>query len=89
MLYLLLTSLPLLFGAANVHGGLFNYGFSATGLGLAYLGLAAGLFVGFACALVVQTRLWAVLTLRNGEGRPEYRLLPMTVSRPRSRSAVG
>ncbi|KZV82563.1 MFS general substrate transporter [Exidia glandulosa HHB12029] len=78
MLYLLLTSLPLLFGAADARTGLFNYGFSSTSLGLAYLGLAAGFLVGFGCALIAQTRLWTILTRRNGEGRPEYRLLPMT-----------
>ncbi|EJD50112.1 MFS general substrate transporter [Auricularia subglabra TFB-10046 SS5] len=78
MLYLLLTSLPLLFGAADARAGLFNYGFNSTGLGLAYLGLAAGLLVGFTCAVVAHTRLWTILTRRNGEGRPEYRLLPMT-----------
>ena len=79
MLYLLLTSLPLLFGAKDIREGLFNYGFDSTGLGLAYLGLAAGLFLGFTCAVVAQTRLWTILTRKNGESRPEYRLLPMTV----------
>jgi DHA1 family multidrug resistance protein-like MFS transporter len=79
MLYLLLTSLPLLFGKDQSRPDLFNYGFNSIGTGLSYLGLALGFFLGCIAQIYSQTRIWDVLTKRNGEGRPEYRLLPVTV----------
>ncbi|KAF8583941.1 MFS general substrate transporter [Ramaria rubella] len=78
MLYLLLTSLPLLFGEAQSRPELFNYGFDSIGTGLSYLGLIIGFFLGCIAQVYSQTRIWNLLTKRNGEGRPEYRLLPMT-----------
>jgi len=79
MLYLLLTSLPLLFGREQSQPGLFNYDFNSIGTGLSYLGLAIGFFFGCLVQIYSQTKIWNFLTKRNGEGRPEYRLLPMTV----------
>ncbi|KAF8574436.1 MFS general substrate transporter [Ramaria rubella] len=78
MLYLLLTSLPLLFGEAQSHPELFNYGFDNIGTGLSYLGLIIGFFLGCIAQVYSQTHIWNFLTKRNGESRPEYRLLPMT-----------
>ncbi|KAF8499316.1 major facilitator superfamily domain-containing protein [Gautieria morchelliformis] len=78
ILYLLLTSLPLLFGNAQRRPELFNYGFNSRGTGFSYLGLCAGLFLGSLVQMYSQNKIWNFLTKRNGEGRPEYRLLPMT-----------
>ncbi|KAF8576203.1 MFS general substrate transporter [Ramaria rubella] len=69
MLYLLLTSLPLLFEAQR---------FDNIGTGLSYLGLIIGFFLGCIAQVYSQTHIWNLLTKRNGESRPEYRLLPMT-----------
>jgi hypothetical protein len=49
MLYLLLVSLPLLFGS-DTGGPLFNYGFSTIGSGLSYIGLG----IGFAIAVYLR-----------------------------------
>jgi MFS transporter, DHA1 family, multidrug resistance protein len=80
MLYLLLTSMPILSGDAQRRPELFNYGFNTIGTGCSYLGLSAGLFLGGLVQMYSQTKIWNYLTKRNGETRPEYRLLPMTVS---------
>ncbi|KAF8511161.1 MFS general substrate transporter [Gautieria morchelliformis] len=78
ILYLLLTSLPLLFGNAHRTPRLFNYGFNTIGTGFSYLGLSAGLSLGSLVQMYSQNKLWNFLTKRNGEGRPEYRLMPVT-----------
>ncbi|KZT23791.1 MFS general substrate transporter [Neolentinus lepideus HHB14362 ss-1] len=75
MLYLLLTSLPLLY--RNGQGRLFSYNFSTIS-GLCYLGLAIGFIVASTMTAYGSTRLYNHLVKVNGEHRPEYRLLPMT-----------
>ncbi|TFK57554.1 MFS general substrate transporter [Heliocybe sulcata] len=75
MLYLLLTSLPLLY--RNGQGRLFSYNFSTTS-GLCYLGLAIGFIVASSMTAYGSRRLYNHLVKVNGEHRPEYRLLPMT-----------
>ena len=79
MLYLILVSLPLLFGDGQTSGTLFNYHFDPVQTGLAYLGLVIGFLIAGFFQMRVQTLIYRVLTEKNGEGRPEYRLLPMTV----------
>lgn len=79
LFYVLLTASPLLFGKSERTRGLFNYSFDTLQLGLSYLGLIIGFLIGFVIQLNAQPAIWKYLTHRNGESRPEYRLLPMTV----------
>ncbi|EPQ61015.1 MFS general substrate transporter [Gloeophyllum trabeum ATCC 11539] len=77
MLYLLLTSLPLLY--RDGQGRLFSYHLSVTRSGLCYLGLAVGFVIASFTTAYGSRRLYNHLVKVNGEQRPEYRLLPMTV----------
>ncbi|KAF8580037.1 MFS general substrate transporter [Ramaria rubella] len=45
---------------------------------LASLVLSSAFFLGCIAQVYSQTHIWNLLTKRNGESRPEYRLLPMT-----------
>lgn len=77
--YVILTSLPLLFGSSDRSGNLFNYGFTTLQTGVSYWSLIVGFSIGFIIQAIAQPWVWKYLTERNGESRPEYRLLPMTV----------
>lgn len=78
MLYLILVSLPLLFGKQN--HGLFSYKFAPEGLGLSYLGLLLGFLIGGLFQVWFQGWVWEKLKARNnGETRPEYRLVSTSV----------
>jgi hypothetical protein len=79
MLYFLLVSLPLLFGAEVSGSSLFSYNFDPIEGGLANLGLVVGFWVAGIFQMQAQTMIYRHLSKKHGEGRPEYRLLPMTV----------
>ncbi|KZT35958.1 MFS general substrate transporter [Sistotremastrum suecicum HHB10207 ss-3] len=83
MLYLILVSLPLLFGSdrqVSDANNLFTYKFTPIQEGLSYLGLVIGFILGGTFQMRAQTFIYRTLTEKNGVGRPEYRLLPMTIS---------
>jgi len=90
MLYLILVSLPLLFGTTTSSpsstpphkspSSLFSYSFNPSSKGLAYLGLVIGFFIAGIFQMNAQSQIYRRLSKRHGEGRPEYRLLPMMVS---------
>jgi len=75
MLYLILVSLPLLFGDGAHGGHLFNYGFKPSIGGLFYLSLLVGFILGGIYQSWFQNWIYVKLTKRNGESRPEYRML--------------
>ena len=82
MLYLILVSLPLLFGSRTPTSPspLFTHNFSPIDQGLSYLGLVVGFFIAGIFQMQAQTIIYRFFTAKNGEGRPEYRLLPMMAS---------
>jgi hypothetical protein len=84
MLYLILVSLPLLFGASASSGSdpspLFTYSFSPVSEGLANLSLVIGFLLAGMVQMHVQTQIYRRLSKKHGgDGRPEYRLVPMMV----------
>lgn len=80
MLYLFLVSLPLLFGSDSpTSSKLFSYDFTTIQTGLSYMGLSVGFVLGCVFQIYAQTFVYRMLSSRNGEGRPEYRLLPLSV----------
>ncbi|KXJ96338.1 major facilitator superfamily domain-containing protein, partial [Microdochium bolleyi] len=71
-LYLLFTTFPRVFGG--------QYGFSTGSVGLAYLGLGVGAFLGLLLTGVISDRIMAELSKRNGGVfKPEYRLPPLFI----------
>jgi len=79
LLYFLLVSLPLLFGTEG-SGSLFTYHFDPIESGLSNLGLVAGFWAAGIFQMQAQTIIYRRLSKKHGEGRPEYRLLPMMLS---------
>ena len=57
-----------------------TYGFSSKSVGLTYLGVGVGSFVGLAICGPLSDRLLKTLTARNGGvQKPEYRLPPLVI----------
>ncbi|KAF3398185.1 Efflux pump vrtL [Penicillium rolfsii] len=68
-LYLLFTTISSVFED--------QYGWSSGSVGLSYLGIGIGSFVGLFSLGATSDRLLKYLTEKNGEKKPEYRLPPM------------
>ncbi|KAJ5166738.1 MFS transporter cpaT [Penicillium canariense] len=68
-LYLLFTTISLVFED--------QYGWSPGSVGLAYLGIGIGSFLGLAILGLTSDRLLHYLAEKHGEKKPEYRLPPM------------
>lgn len=68
-LYLLFTTFPTVFH--------FQYGFSTGTVGLSYIGLGLGCFLGVVGCGIVSDRIQISRTAKSGKSRPEYRLVPM------------
>ena len=69
-MYLMFTTFPRVFSD--------QYGFSSGIVGLTYIGIGAGSFIGLVLCASVSDRLVVVLTERNGGvGKPEFRIPPI------------
>jgi hypothetical protein len=68
-LYLLFTTITGVFEQ--------QYNFSQGSVGLTYLGLGVGSFIGLAMLGATSDRLLTYLSAKYGENKPEYRLPPM------------
>lgn len=68
-LYLLFTTITSVFEE--------EYGFASGTVGLSYLGLGVGSFIGLIMLGVTSDRLLKHLSTKNGGSKPEYRLPPM------------
>jgi MFS family permease len=68
-LYLLFTTITLVFEQ--------EYGFSEGVVGLSYLGIGVGSFVGLIMLGATSDKLIMYLSAKSGEKKPEYRLPPM------------
>nr|XP_019050254.1 hypothetical protein I302_00680 [Kwoniella bestiolae CBS 10118]OCF29184.1 hypothetical protein I302_00680 [Kwoniella bestiolae CBS 10118] len=77
LIYLFLTTIPLLFGSPPFSDeGLFTYGWPQGTLPLSYLGLGLGFCSAAIVAANNQDRIYKSLSRRNGDkGQPEYRLV--------------
>lgn len=74
-LYLFITTFPLVFAK--------QYGFSTGSIGLTYLGLGLGCFLGLPIAGKSSDILYRKLLKQNkGEGKPEFRLPLLAISAP-------
>lgn len=75
ILYLLFTTFTFVFQEA--------YGFSESTVGLTYIGLGIGNFMGLAALGYSSDRILKRLTEKNGgKGKPEYRLPPLILGAP-------
>lgn len=75
ILYLLFTTFTFVFREA--------YGFSESTVGLTYIGLGIGNFIGLAALGFSSDRILKRLTEKNGgKGKPEYRLPPLIFGAP-------
>ncbi|WVQ64792.1 uncharacterized protein L199_002961 [Kwoniella botswanensis] len=77
LIYLFLTTIPLLFGSPPFsQNDLFSYGWPQGTLPLSYLGLGLGFCSAAIVAANCQDRIYKYLSKRNGDkGQPEYRLV--------------
>ncbi|WWC97077.1 hypothetical protein V866_003954 [Kwoniella sp. B9012] len=77
LIYLFLTTIPLLFGSPPfAQNDLFSYGWPQGTLPLSYLGLGLGFCSAAIVAANCQDRIYKYLSKRNGDkGQPEYRLV--------------
>ncbi|OCH87210.1 MFS general substrate transporter [Obba rivulosa] len=73
MLYLMLVTIPLLFGPAPLYG-LFTYRWQGGNEGLSYLSAAVGCLLALVASVLTLNRSYIALCKKYGEKKPEFRM---------------